>query len=102
MTVEPIATQVLIQILEPEDENKVGGVFLPQIDYKQRQFGKILATGFSVDPEIKAGDVVCFTAGMGTFIDHEINGKTIKCLLMEFAHIKYILEDYDGKSHGIL
>jgi co-chaperonin GroES (HSP10) len=99
MTVEPVASHVLIQILQTDDENEIGGVHLPQIDYRMRQFGKILSIGLNVDPELKVGDVVCFKSGVGTFIDHEVDGKTEKCILMEFAHIIYIMEDYEGKSH---
>ena len=101
MTVEPVASHVLIQILQTDDENEIGGVHLPQIDYRTRQFGKIIAIGLNVDPELKMGDVVCFKTGVGTFIDSEINGNTEKCILMEFSHIIYIMEDYDGKSYRV-
>ena len=99
MIVEPISTHVLVQIIQTDDENEINGVLLPPIDYRIRQFGKILAIGNNVDPEIKVGDIVCFKAGMGTFIDHEINGESVKCILMEFSHIQYIMEEYEGKSH---
>ena len=95
MTIEPLQTHVLIQIIKMQNEEKQGDIYLPQIDYRQREYGKILALGKSTDPELKIGDTVCFPVGVGTFIDHEIDGQPTKCLLMEFAHIKYILENDD-------
>jgi len=92
MKVEPISTQVLIQILEMADEKVKNGVILPDTDYRDREFGKILAIGAGADPDLSAGTVVCFPSGEGTFIDHEVDGKTQKCILLEFALIKYIVE----------
>lgn len=92
MKVEPISTQVLIQILEMADEKVKNGVILPGIDYRQREYGKILAAGADADPDLSVGTVVCFPAGEGTFIDHEVDGKSEKCILLEFSLIKYIVE----------
>lgn len=92
MIVQPVSTQVLIQIIEMADEKMKEGVILPGVDYRQREFGKIIAIGADADPDLRVGSVVCFPIGIGTFIDHEIDGQVTKCQLMEFAHIKYIVE----------
>lgn len=93
MKVEPISKQVLIKLIAAKDERVKGGVILPEIDWRQRDCGKILAAGTDVDPDINIGAVVCFPAGEGTFIDHEIDGKLEKCVLLESSFIKYIIEE---------
>ena len=92
MKIEPLGANVLVQITKAEDEGRNGDVFVPQIDYRQREQGKVLALGKDVDPGLKVGDLVRFPADVGTYVDHEINGEPTKCLLLDHAEIRCIVE----------
>ncbi len=81
MNVRPLHDRLIVQRLEEEEEQRVGGIIIPDSAKEKPQQGKVIAVGKGkiekdgkVTPlDVKAGDIVLFGkyAGQETKLDGE-------------------------------
>jgi chaperonin GroES len=101
MNVRPLHDRVILQRLE-EDEQRVGGIIIPDSAKEKPQHGKVIAVGKGktekdgkVTPlDVKAGDTVLF----GKYAGQEIKVDGQEYLIMREEEILGVVEGKDGKE----
>ncbi|OFV88894.1 MAG: co-chaperone GroES [Acidobacteria bacterium RBG_16_68_9] len=100
MNVRPLRDRVLVKRVE-EEEQKVGGIIIPDAAKEKPQQGKVVAAGKgrvndkgeTFPPDVKAGDTVLFGKYAGTEI--KLDGEEF--LIMREEEILGIIEDKKKK-----
>ena len=101
MNVRPLHDRVILQRLE-EDEQRVGGIIIPDSAKEKPQHGKVIAVGKGktekdgkVTPlDVKAGDTVLF----GKYAGQEIKVDGQEYLIMREEEILGVVEGKSGKK----
>ena len=101
MNVRPLHDRVILQRLE-EDEQRVGGIIIPDSAKEKPQHGKVIAVGKGktekdgkVTPlDVKAGDTVLF----GKYAGQEIKVDGEEYLIMREEEILGVVEGKAGKK----
>jgi chaperonin GroES len=101
MNVRPLHDRVILQRLE-EDEQRIGGIIIPDSAKEKPQHGKVIAVGKGkqekdgkVTPlDVKAGDTVLF----GKYAGQEIKVDGQEYLIMREEEILGVVEGKDGKK----
>ncbi len=96
MKVRPLQDRILVRPLEEEDQNKKGGIIIPDTAKEKPQEGKIVAVGSGrnlkeggKEPlEVKKGDKVLFAKYAGTEV--KLNGEEL--LIMREDDVLAIVE----------
>ena len=89
MNIKPLADRVLV--LPAQEEEKVGGIIIPDTAKEKPQRGKIVATGNGTKDEemiLKEGDIVLYGKYSGTEI--ELDGE--KYLMMRQSDVLAVVE----------
>ena len=81
INIKPLADRVLVKRLDEEEEQKVGGIIIPDTAKEKPQEGKVVAIGSGARTEdgkimpldVKVGDLVLFGKWSGTEV--KIDGK---------------------------
>ena len=92
MNVRPLHDRVILQRLDEEDEQRVGGIIIPDSAKEKPQHGKVIAAGKGklekdgkVTPlDVKAGDTVLF----GKYAGQEIKVDGEEYLIMREEEIR--------------
>ncbi|MEW6750689.1 MAG: co-chaperone GroES [Candidatus Latescibacterota bacterium] len=73
MSIKPLADRVLVKRLEGEEEQKIGGIIIPDTAKEKPQEAEVVAVGPGkledgkrVEPEVKVGDKVLIGKYSGT------------------------------------
>ena len=101
MNVRPLHDRVILQRLE-EDEQRIGGIIIPDTAKEKPMQGKVIAVGKGrsekdgrVTPlDVKAGDTVLF----GKYAGQEIKVDGQEYLIMREEEILGVVEGKDGKE----
>jgi chaperonin GroES len=101
MNVRPLHDRVILQRLE-EDEQRVGGIIIPDSAKEKPQHGKVIAVGKGktekdgkVTPlDVKAGDTVLF----GKYAGQEIKVDGQEYLIMREEEILGVVEGKESKK----
>ena len=101
MNVRPLHDRVILQRLE-EDEQRIGGIIIPDSAKEKPQHGKVIAVGTGkvekdgkVTPlDVKAGDTVLF----GKYAGQEIKVDGQEYLIMREEEILGVVEGNGAKS----
>jgi chaperonin GroES len=101
MNVRPLHDRVILQRLE-EDEQRIGGIIIPDSAKEKPQHGKVIAVGKGkvekdgkVTPlDVKAGDTVLF----GKYAGQEIKVDGQEYLIMREEEILGVVEGKEAKS----
>ena len=94
--VRPLHDRIIVLRLEDEEEQKVGGIIIPDTAKEKPQQGKVIAAGNgkvkddgSVTPlDVKAGDRVLFGKWSGTEV--KLNGEDL--IIMKESDIMGVIE----------
>ncbi|OHD65647.1 MAG: co-chaperone GroES [Spirochaetes bacterium RBG_13_51_14] len=77
MALKPIGDRVVIELLDQEEEEKVGSIYVPDTAKEKPQQGKIVAVGQGrrdgkdlIPMTVKTGDKVLFSKYGGTEVKH--------------------------------
>ncbi|MBN97699.1 MAG: co-chaperone GroES [Gemmatimonadetes bacterium] len=78
MNIKPLADRVLVKRLDEEEEQKVGGIIIPDTAKEKPQEAEVVAVGPGslddgkrIEPEVKAGDKVLIGKYSGTEVKIE-------------------------------
>ncbi len=101
MNVRPLHDRVILQRLDEEDEQRVGGIIIPDSAKEKPQHGKVIAAGKGklekdgkVTPlDVKAGDTVLF----GKYAGQEIKVDGEEYLIMREEEILGVIESKEKK-----
>ena len=101
MNVRPLHDRVILQRLDQEDEQRVGGIIIPDSAKEKPQHGKVIAAGKGklekdgkVTPlDVKAGDTVLF----GKYAGQEIKVDREEYLIMREEEILGVIETKEKK-----
>ena len=101
MNVRPLHDRVILQRLE-EDEQRIGGIIIPDSAKEKPQHGKVIAVGKGktekdgkVTPlDVKAGDTVLF----GKYAGQEIKVDGQEYLIMREEEILGVVEGKEAKA----
>ena len=80
INIKPLADRVLVKRLDEEEEQKVGGIIIPDTAKEKPQEAEVVAVGPGslddgkrIEPEVKAGDKVLIGKYSGTEV--KLNGE---------------------------
>src|SRR5216110_135057 len=101
MNVRPLHDRIIVQRIE-EDEQKVGGIIIPDTAKEKPQQGKVIAAGNGkskddgkrVPLDVKAGDTILF----GKYSGQEIKLDGVEYLIMKEEEVLAIEEVRSKKS----
>ena len=101
MKVRPLHDRIIVQRIE-EDEQRVGGIIIPDTAKEKPQQGKVIAAGAGkvkddgarVALDVKAGDLILF----GKYSGQEIKLDGEEYLIMREDEVLAVIEDGDGKK----
>ena len=101
MKVRPLHDRIIVERIE-EDEQRVGGIIIPDTAKEKPQQGKVIAVGKGriekdgkVTPlDVKAGDLILF----GKYSGQEIKLDGEEFLIMREDEVLAVIEDGDTKK----
>ena len=101
MKVRPLHDRIIVQRLE-EQEQRVGGIIIPDTAKEKPQQGKVVAAGKGkakddgkrVPLDVKAGDLILF----GKYSGQEIKLDGEEYLIMREDEVLAVLDDADKKK----
>ncbi len=96
MNVRPLHDRIIVQRLEEDDEQKVGGIIIPDSAKEKPQQGKVIAAGKgkvnddgkTVPLDVKSGDTILF----GKYSGQEIKLDGQEYLIMREDEVLGVLE----------
>ena len=102
MTIRPLHDRILIQRLDDEGEQRVGGIIVPDTAKEKPQQGKVIAAGAGKirddgtrqPPDVKAGDRILF----GKYAGQEIRVDGQDYLIMREEEVLGVLDGGDAKK----
>ena len=102
MNVRPLHDRIIVQRIEEEGEQKVGGIIIPDSAKEKPQQGKVINVGAGkvkddgkrIVLDVKAGDRILF----GKYSGQEIKLEGEEYLIMREDEVLAVLDDADKKK----